>query len=458
MAGTKYRGQFEERMKAVMNELEKNDDIILFIDEIHTIVGAGGATGSLDASNMFKPALARGELQCVGATTLDEYRQHIEKDGALERRFQKVIVEPTTVEETIEILNNIKNKYEDHHNVDYTDAAIEACVKLTNRYMTDRFLPDKAIDALDEAGSRVHITNINVPNQIVELEAELEEVKATKNSVVKKQKYEEAAKLRDDEKRLEKSLAEAQEKWETDSKLNRIVVTEENVAEVVSMMTSIPVNRIAQKESNKLSKLPELINGKVIGQDEAVSKVVKAIQRNRAGLKDPNKPIGSFIFLGQTGVGKTQLAKVLARELFDSEDALVRIDMSEYMEKFAISRLVGAPPGYVGYEEGGQLTEKIRRKPYAVVLLDEIEKAHPDVFNMLLQVLDDGFLTDSLGRKIDFSNTIIIMTSNIGARKLKDFGSGVGFGTSAQKSQESSNARSVIENALKKAFAPEFSK
>jgi len=456
VAGTKYRGQFEERMKAVMNELEKNDDIILFIDEIHTIVGAGGATGSLDASNMFKPALARGELQCVGATTLDEYRQHREKDGALERRFQKVIVEPTSVSETIEILNNIKNKYEDHHNVDYTNEAIEACVKLTNRYMTDRFLPDKAIDALDEAGSRVHITNIDVPDQIVELEAQLEEVKATKNSVVKKQKYEEAAKLRDDEKRLEKSLTEAQEKWETESKLNRIQVTEENVAEVVSMMTSIPVNRIAQKESNKLSKLPELINGKVIGQDEAVSKVVKAIQRNRAGLKDPNKPIGSFIFLGQTGVGKTQLAKVLARELFDSEDALVRIDMSEYMEKFAISRLVGAPPGYVGYEEGGQLTEKIRRKPYAVVLLDEIEKAHPDVFNMLLQVLDDGFLTDSLGRKIDFSNTIIIMTSNIGARKLKDFGSGVGFGTSAQKSQESSNARSVIENALKKAFAPEF--
>jgi ATP-dependent Clp protease ATP-binding subunit ClpC len=456
VAGTKYRGQFEERMKAVMNELEKNDDIILFIDEIHTIVGAGGATGSLDASNMFKPALARGELQCVGATTLDEYRQHIEKDGALERRFQKVIVEPTSVSETIEILNNIKNKYEDHHNVDYTNEAIEACVKLTNRYMTDRFLPDKAIDALDEAGSRVHITNIDVPDQIVELEAQLEEVKATKNSVVKKQKYEEAAKLRDDEKRLEKSLTEAQEKWETESKLNRIQVSEENVAEVVSMMTSIPVNRIAQKESNKLSKLPELINGKVIGQDEAVSKVVKAIQRNRAGLKDPNKPIGSFIFLGQTGVGKTQLAKVLARELFDSEDALVRIDMSEYMEKFAISRLVGAPPGYVGYEEGGQLTEKIRRKPYAVVLLDEIEKAHPDVFNMLLQVLDDGFLTDSLGRKIDFSNTIIIMTSNIGARKLKDFGSGVGFGTSAQKSQESSNARSVIENALKKAFAPEF--
>ena len=456
VAGTKYRGQFEERMKAVMNELEKNDDVILFIDEIHTIVGAGGATGSLDASNMFKPALARGEIQCVGATTLDEYRQHIEKDGALERRFQKVIIEPTSVDETIEILNNIKNKYEDHHNVDYTDDAIEACVKLTSRYMSDRFLPDKAIDALDEAGSRVHITNIDVPEQIVELESELEAVRATKNSVVKKQKYEEAAKLRDDEKRLEKSLAEAQKKWEDESKLNREIVTEENVAEVVSMMTGIPVNRIAQTEGNKLSLLPELINGKVIGQDEAVSKVVKAIQRNRAGLKDPNKPIGSFIFLGQTGVGKTQLAKVLAGELFDSTDALIRIDMSEYMEKFAISRLVGAPPGYVGYEEGGQLTEKVRRKPYAVILLDEIEKAHPDIFNMLLQVLDDGFLTDSLGRKIDFSNTIIIMTSNIGARKLKDFGTGVGFGTAAQKQQESANARGVIENALKKAFAPEF--
>ena len=456
VAGTKYRGQFEERMKAVMNELEKNDDIILFIDEIHTIVGAGGATGSLDASNMFKPALARGEIQCVGATTLDEYRQYIEKDGALERRFQKVIVEPTTVVETIEILNNIKGKYEEHHNVEYTNEAIEACVKLTNRYMTERFLPDKAIDALDEAGSRVHITNINVPDQIIELEKQLEEVKETKNSVVKKQKYEEAAKLRDDEKRLEKSLAEAQEKWEEDSKLHRETVTEDNVADVVSMMTGIPVNRIAQTESNKLAKLPELIKGKVIGQDEAVGKVVKAIQRNRAGLKDPNKPIGSFIFLGQTGVGKTQLAKVLARELFDSEDALVRVDMSEYMEKFAISRLIGAPPGYVGYEEGGQLTEKVRRKPYAVVLLDEIEKAHPDVFNMLLQVLDDGFLTDSLGRKIDFSNTIIIMTSNIGARKLKDFGTGVGFGTSAQKSQAGSHAKGIIENALKKAFAPEF--
>ena len=456
VAGTKYRGQFEERMKAVMNELEKNDDVILFIDEIHTIVGAGGATGSLDASNMFKPALARGEIQCVGATTLDEYRQHIEKDGALERRFQKVIIEPTSVDETIEILNNIKNKYEEHHNVDYTDEAILACVKLTSRYMSDRFLPDKAIDAMDEAGSRVHITNIDVPAQIVELEAELEAVRASKNSVVKKQKYEEAAKLRDDEKRLEKSLSEAQEKWEAESKLNREIVTEENVAEVISMMTGVPVNRIAQTEGNKLSLLPELISGKVIGQDEAVSKVVKAIQRNRAGLKDPNKPIGSFIFLGQTGVGKTQLAKVLSSELFDSNDALIRIDMSEYMEKFAISRLVGAPPGYVGYEEGGQLTEKVRRKPYAVILLDEIEKAHPDVFNMLLQVLDDGFLTDSLGRKIDFSNTIIIMTSNVGARKLKDFGTGVGFGTSAQREQESANARGVIENALKKAFAPEF--
>ncbi|RIA09635.1 ATP-dependent Clp protease ATP-binding subunit ClpC [Flavobacteriaceae bacterium MAR_2010_72] len=456
VAGTKYRGQFEERMKAVMNELEKNDDIILFIDEIHTIVGAGGATGSLDASNMFKPALARGEIQCVGATTLDEYRQYIEKDGALERRFQKVIVEPTTVEETIQILNNIKEKYEEHHNVEYTDEAILACVKLTNRYMTERFLPDKAIDALDEAGSRVHITNIAVPKQILELEKKLEEVKTTKNSVVKKQKYEEAAKLRDDEKRLEKDLVLAQEKWEEETKLHKEIVTEDNVADVVSMMTGIPVNRIAQTESNKLAKLPELIKGKVIGQDEAVSKVVKAIQRNRAGLKDPNKPIGSFIFLGQTGVGKTQLAKVLARELFDSDDALVRIDMSEYMEKFSISRLVGAPPGYVGYEEGGQLTEKIRRKPYAVVLLDEIEKAHPDVFNMLLQVLDDGYLTDSLGRKIDFRNTILIMTSNIGARKLKDFGQGVGFGTAAKVAQADDNSRSIIENALKKAFAPEF--
>ena len=456
VAGTKYRGQFEERMKAVMNELEKNDDIILFIDEIHTIVGAGGATGSLDASNMFKPALARGEIQCIGATTLDEYRQYIEKDGALERRFQKVIVEPTNVEETIEILQNIKEKYEEHHNVNYTDGAIDACVKLTNRYMTDRFLPDKAIDALDEAGSRVHITNMQVPKQILELEQKLEDVRELKNTVVKKQKYEEAAKLRDDEKRLEKELLTAQERWEEESKLHRETVSEENVADVVSMMSGIPVNRIAQTESNKLAKLPELIKGSVIGQDEAVGKVSKAIQRNRAGLKDPNKPIGSFIFLGQTGVGKTQLAKVLAKELFDSEDALIRIDMSEYMEKFAISRLIGAPPGYVGYEEGGQLTEKVRRKPYAVVLLDEVEKAHPDVFNMLLQVLDDGYLTDSLGRKIDFRNTIIIMTSNIGARQLKDFGQGVGFGTAARKSQEDQHQKSVIENALKKSFAPEF--
>jgi len=456
VAGTKYRGQFEERMKAVMNELEKNDDIILFIDEIHTIVGAGGATGSLDASNMFKPALARGEIQCVGATTLDEFRQHIEKDGALERRFQKVIVEPTTVEETIEILQNIKEKYEEHHNVTYTDDAIEACVKLTNRYMTDRFLPDKAIDALDEAGSRVHITNIDVPKKILELESKLEEVRELKTTVVKKQKYEEAAKLRDDEKTLEKELAVAQERWEEESKLHKEEVSEDNVADVVSMMTGIPVNRIAQTESNKLADLPATIKNNVIGQDEAVAKVAKAIQRNRAGLKDPNKPIGSFIFLGQTGVGKTQLAKVLAKELFDNQDALIRIDMSEYMEKFAISRLVGAPPGYVGYEEGGQLTEKVRRKPYSVILLDEIEKAHPDVFNMLLQVLDDGFLTDSLGRKIDFRNTIIIMTSNIGARKLKDFGQGVGFGTASRKNQIDENAKSVIQNALKKAFAPEF--
>ena len=456
VAGTKYRGQFEERMKAVMNELEKNDDIILFIDEIHTIVGAGGATGSLDASNMFKPALARGEIQCIGATTLDEYRQYIEKDGALERRFQKVIVEPTSVEETITILNNIKNKYEDHHSVTYTDEAIEACVKLTDRYMSERFLPDKAIDALDEAGSRVHITNIDVPKQILDLERQLEEVRDLKNSVVKKQKYEEAAKLRDDEKRLEKDLAIAQEQWEEDSKSNRIQVTEDNVADVVSMMTGIPVNRIAQTESNKLAHLPDLIKGKVIGQDEAVLKISRSIQRNRAGLKDPNRPIGSFIFLGQTGVGKTQLAKVLAKELFDSEDALIRIDMSEYMEKFAISRLIGAPPGYVGYEEGGQLTEKVRRKPYCVVLLDEIEKAHPDVFNMMLQVLDDGYLTDSLGRKIDFKNTIIIMTSNVGARQLKDFGQGVGFGTAAKIAQADDNSKSVIENALKKTFAPEF--
>ena len=456
VAGTKYRGQFEERMKAVMNEIEKNDDIILFIDEIHTIVGAGGATGSLDASNMFKPALARGELQCIGATTLDEYRQYIEKDGALERRFQKVIVEPTSVEESIEILQNIKDKYEIHHHVTYTDEAILACVKLTNRYMTERFLPDKAIDALDEAGSRVHITNIHVPEKILEIERKLEEVRDLKNSVVKKQKYEEAAKLRDDEKNLEKELSIEQDAWEKESQLHREVVSESNVAEVISMMTGVPVNRIAQTESTKLAALPERIKGKVIGQDDAVQKITKAIQRNRAGLKDPNKPIGSFIFLGQTGVGKTQLAKVLAQELFDSDNALIRIDMSEYMEKFAISRLVGAPPGYVGYEEGGQLTEKVRRKPYSIVLLDEIEKAHPDVFNMMLQVLDDGFLTDSLGRKIDFRNTIIIMTSNIGSRQLKDFGQGVGFGTSAKANQADTYAKGVIENALKKTFAPEF--
>jgi ATP-dependent Clp protease ATP-binding subunit ClpC len=456
VAGTKYRGQFEERMKAVMNELEKNDDIILFIDEIHTIVGAGGAAGSLDASNMFKPALARGEIQCIGATTLDEYRQYIEKDGALERRFQKVIVEPTTIDETITILNNIKGKYEDHHNVIYTDDAIEACVKLTDRYMSERFLPDKAIDALDEAGSRVHIINIHVPADIERLEKELEEVRELKNTVVKRQKYEEAAKLRDDEKRIEKELAIAQEKWAEDTKNNKITVTEDNVADVVSMMTGIPVNRVAQTESNKLANLYDLIKNKVIGQDEAVKKIAKSIQRNRAGLKDPNRPIGSFIFLGQTGVGKTQLAKVIAKELFDSEDALIRIDMSEYMEKFSISRLIGAPPGYVGYEEGGQLTEKVRRKPYSVVLLDEIEKAHPDVFNMMLQVLDDGYLTDSLGRKIDFKNSIIIMTSNVGARQLKDFGQGVGFGTSAKISQADEHSKSVIENALKKTFAPEF--
>lgn len=456
VAGTKYRGQFEERMKALMNELEKNEDIILFIDEIHTIVGAGGATGSLDASNMLKPALARGEIQCIGATTLDEYRTNIEKDGALERRFQKVIVDPTSVEETIQILHNIKGKYESHHHVDFTDEAIEACVKLTHRYMTDRYLPDKAIDAMDEAGSRIHITNIIVPKQVLEIEAQLEVIRERKTSAVNGQKYEEAAKLRDDEKNLEAALDSAQRQWEDDSKLNREIVTEDNVAEVVSMMTGIPVNRVAEAESHRLSELPSLIKGKVIGQDQAVSKVVKAIQRNRVGLKDPNKPIGSFIFLGQTGVGKTQLAKVLAKELFDSEDSLIRIDMSEYMEKFAISRLIGAPPGYVGYEEGGQLTEKVRRKPYSVVLLDEIEKAHPDVFNMLLQILDDGYITDSLGRKIDFRNTIIIMTSNIGSRQLKDFGSGVGFGTAAKSAQADEHTRSVIEGALKKSFAPEF--
>ena len=456
VAGTKYRGQFEERLKAVMNELEKNANIILFIDEIHTIVGAGGATGSLDASNMFKPALARGEIQCIGATTLDEYRQNIEKDGALERRFQKVVVEPTSVDETIEILQNIKDKYEAHHNVNYTDEAIEACVKLSDRYITDRFLPDKAIDALDEAGSRVHITNMEVPEKVVEIENELEQVREQKNSVVKRQKYEEAAKLRDDEKKLEKELLLAQEDWQEEQRQNRETVTENHIADVVAMMTGIPVQRVSDGESDRLAKLEELIQGKVIGQENAVAKVAKAIQRNRAGLKNPNKPIGSFIFLGQTGVGKTQLAKVLASELFESEASLIRIDMSEYMEKFSISRLIGAPPGYVGYEEGGQLSEKVRRKPYSVVLLDEIEKAHPDVFNMLLQVLDDGYLTDSLGRRVDFKNTIIIMTSNVGARQVKDFGLGVGFGTAAQKSQEDKNIQGVIQNALKKKFSPEF--
>ena len=456
VAGTKFRGQFEERMKAVMNEIEKNHDIILFIDEIHTIVGAGGATGSLDASNMFKPALARGEIQCIGATTLDEYRQYIEKDGALERRFQKIIVQPTNIIETIEILKNIKDKYESHHNVNYTDEAIIACVKLTDRYVSDRFLPDKAIDAMDEAGSRVHITNMDVPKNIVELEKKLEEVRENKNTVVKKQKYEEAAKLRDDEKRIEKELLLAQEKWQEDLKQHRETVTEDDISEVVSMITGIPVNKIAKAELNQLSKLDKKISGKVIGQQEAVNKVVKAIQRNRAGIKDPNKPIGSFIFLGQTGVGKTQLAKILSSELFNGSDSLIRIDMSEYMEKFAISRLIGAPPGYVGYEEGGQLTEKVRRKPYSVILLDEVEKAHPDIFNMLLQVLDEGTLTDSLGRKVDFKNTVIIMTSNLGARQVKDFGNGVGFGTEAVKSQESKNIRGTIEKSLKKAFSPEF--
>lgn len=456
VAGTKYRGQFEERMKAVMNELEKSPDVILFIDEIHTIIGAGGASGSLDASNMFKPALARGEIQCIGATTLDEYRQYIEKDGALERRFQKVIIEPATQDESLQILNNIKGKYEDHHNVTYTEEALKACVTLTARYITDRHLPDKAIDALDEAGSRVHITNINVPQNIVEIEGKIEEIKEQKNQVVRSQKYEEAARLRDTEKQLHAQLEAAKKAWEEETKQNRVTVTEENVAEVVSMMSGVPVQRVNQNEGEKLVKMFSLLKGKVVGQDSALEKVVKAIQRNRAGLKDPNKPIGSFIFLGPTGVGKTQLAKILARHLFDNDDALIRIDMSEYMEKFATTRLIGAPPGYVGYEEGGQLTEKVRRRPYSVVLLDEIEKAHPDVFNMLLQVLDDGMLTDSLGRKIDFKNTIIIMTSNIGARQLKDFGVGVGFGTSARKENEDEASKGVIESALKKAFAPEF--
>ncbi|WP_321281863.1 ATP-dependent Clp protease ATP-binding subunit [Marinifilum fragile] len=454
VAGTKYRGQFEERMKAILNELSKTTDIILFIDEIHTIVGAGGATGSLDAANMLKPALARGEIQCIGATTLDEYRQNIEKDGALERRFQKVMVEPTSAEETIEILNNIKERYEDHHNVYYTEEAIKACVKLTSRYISDRYLPDKAIDALDEAGSRVHISNIHVPVIIEELEKKIEETRQNKIKAVKAQKFELAASFRDKEKNFTEDLEKEKDKWEKELSEKKEKVSEEDIAEVVAMMTGVPVKRIAQAEGSRLLKMDEELQGKVIGQDDAIAKIVKAIQRNRAGLKDPNKPIGTFIFLGPTGVGKTQLAKVLSEYLFDSTDALIRIDMSEYMEKFAVSRLVGAPPGYVGYEEGGQLTEKVRRKPYSVVLLDEIEKAHPDVFNILLQLLDDGQLTDSLGRRVDFKNSIIIMTSNIGSRELKDFGKGIGFQTGGNDSNDYAN--SIIQKALKKAFAPEF--
>ncbi len=456
VAGTKYRGQFEERMKAVMNELEKSADVILFIDELHTIVGAGGASGSLDASNMFKPALARGEIQCIGATTLDEYRQYIEKDGALARRFQVVMVDSTSVDETIQILENIKEKYEDHHHVTYTKEALEACVKLSDRYISDRFLPDKAIDVMDEAGARVHINNIHVPEDIVKYEEAIEDVKKEKNRVVKSQKYEEAAQLRDKEKKLIEQLDLAKARWEEKTRTEKYTVTEDNVADVVGMMTGIPANRIAQKESNKLLGMGESLSGKVVGQEEAIKKLTKAIQRTRVGLKDPKKPIGSFIFLGPTGVGKTELAKVLASYLFDKEDTLVRIDMSEYMEKFSVSRLVGAPPGYVGYEEGGQLTEKVRRKPYSVVLLDEIEKAHPDVFNILLQVLDDGILTDGLGRRVDFRNTIIIMTSNIGVRDLKDFGSGIGFASKAKQENSEENMRSTIQNALKRAFSPEF--
>jgi ATP-dependent Clp protease ATP-binding subunit ClpC len=456
VAGTKYRGQFEERMKAIMNELEKNRDVILFIDEIHTIVGAGGASGSLDASNIFKPALARGELQCIGASTLDEYRMHIEKDGALDRRFQKVIIEPPSVADTITILNNIKSKYEDYHSVIYDQEAIEACVKLSDRYMTDRLLPDKAIDVLDEVGARVHLKNISVPEDIVDLEKQIEEVKNEKNRVVKSQRFEEAANLRDTEKKLGEALDKAKLNWEEDSKNKRFPINEEHIAEVISMMTGIPVKRMVEAETTKLRKMAEDMRGQVIGQEDAIGKVVKAIQRNRVGLKDPKKPIGTFIFLGPTGVGKTELARALARNMFDSEESLIRIDMSEYMEKFAVSRLIGAPPGYVGYEEGGQLTEKVRRKPYCVILLDEIEKAHPDIYNILLQVLDDGILTDGLGRKVDFKNTLIIMTSNIGARQLKDFGDGVGFATATRMEQTDENNRSVIEKALKRTFSPEF--
>jgi ATP-dependent Clp protease ATP-binding subunit ClpC len=456
VAGTKYRGQFEERMKAIMNELEKNRDVILFIDEIHTIVGAGGASGSLDASNIFKPALARGELQCIGASTLDEYRMYIEKDGALDRRFQKVMVEPPSVDETILILNNIKSKYEDYHNVTYSDDAIDACVKLSDRYITDRLLPDKAIDVMDEVGARVHLKNINVPKEILELEKKIEDVKVEKNKVVKSQKFEEAASLRDTEKRLQEDLEKAKNHWEEESKHKRYPIDEEAIAEVVSMMTGIPVKRMVQAESDKLRKMAEEMRGMVVGQDDAIQKVVKAIQRNRVGLKDPKKPIGTFIFLGPTGVGKTELARALARYMFDSEDALIRIDMSEYMEKFTVSRLIGAPPGYVGYEEGGQLTERVRRKPYSVILLDEIEKAHPDIYNILLQVLDDGQLTDGLGRKVDFKNSTIIMTSNIGVRQLKDFGEGVGFATQSRTQSSEENNKAVIEKALKRTFSPEF--
>ncbi len=456
VAGTKYRGQFEERMKALLNELEKNPQVILFIDELHTIVGAGGASGSLDASNMFKPALARGDIQCIGATTMDEYRQHIEKDGALERRFQKIIIDPTSAEETIEILNNIKSKYEDHHLVSYSDEAIKACVHLTDRYVSDRYLPDKAIDALDEAGSRVHITNIRVPEEIINIEGSIDTVREEKTKAIKSQKYELAAKFRDQERELIDRLEAEKRKWEKESQLHREVVTGQNVSEVVSMMTGVPVQRIALNESERLISMEKDLEKSVVGQNEAIKKIVKSIRRNRAGLKDPAKPIGSFIFLGPTGVGKTHLAKVLSHHLFDSDDAIIRIDMSEYMEKFAVSRLVGAPPGYVGYEEGGQLTEKVRRKPYSVLLLDEIEKAHPDVFHLLLQMLDDGQLTDSLGRRVDFKNTIIIMTSNIGSRQLKDFGMGVGFNTQARQTASKEYTQSVIENALKKTFAPEF--
>ena len=458
VAGTKYRGQFEERMKAVMNELEKNRDIILFIDEIHTIVGAGGAMGSLDASNMFKPALARGEIQCIGATTVDEYRKYIEKDGALERRFQKIMVEPTSIGETIEILQNIKDKYEDHHNVKYTDEAIEACVKLTDRYINDRNLPDKAIDAMDEAGSRIHITNMDVPKEIIELENKLENVREKKNSVVKNQKYEEAAKLRDDEKKLEKELLTQQEQWESELKKKREIVTDVNITEVVSLISGIPLKKIdnTTNEKNIQFDLESKLKESIIGQNDAIDVVVNAIQRNQTGLKDPNKPIGSFIFLGQTGVGKTQLAKSLGEELFNSKDSLIRLDMSEYMEKFSVSRLIGAPPGYVGYEEGGQLSEKVRRKPYSIVLLDEVEKAHPDIFNMMLQVLDDGYLTDSVGRKVDFKNTVIIMTSNIGTRKLKDFGTGVGFDTDYRKKEKNKLSTEVLKKSLGKKFSPEF--